>query len=240
MGQRIERAMILGAGLGTRMRPLTRSRPKPLVELKGKPLIDHVLARLVTAGIRTVVVNVHYLADQLEEHLSSKKDIEIIISDERSRRLDTGGGVRKALEFFESDPFIVHNVDSIWLEGRTPTLGCLCASWDPQHMDSLLLLAPTTTCIGYAGPGDFILSPDGRLTRRREQQLVPFVFAGVSIAHPKLFEKAPKDAFSLNKIWDQALQVERLYGVRHDGVWMHVGSIDALERAEQVLSSEHD
>ena len=238
MTSRPRKAMVLGAGLGMRMRPLTDDRPKPLVKLRGRTLIDHVLDRLKAAGIETVIVNAHYRADQLEQHVLGRNDLEIRISDEREKLLDTGGGVAKALASFGDAPFLIHNVDSIWLDGQAPTLERLMASWDDAHMDSLLLLAPVTNCIGYSGPGDFVMKPDGRLQRRGELQQAPFVFAGVSVAHPRLFADSPEGAFSINRLWDAAIGGKRLHGLRHEGVWMHVGSPEALAEAELRLTSD--
>lgn len=235
----IDTAMILGAGLGTRMRPLTDLVPKPLVRLDGRALIDHALDRLEAAGISRVVVNVHYLADQLEAHLKGRAAPEILISDERGKLLDTGGGVLNALPLIGDKPFVIHNSDTAWIEGLGGAVSRLIAAFDPDRMDSLMLLALAATSIGYDGHGDFDMSPDGLLTRRLERKEAPFVFTGVSIAHPRLFRKAPKGAFSLNKLWDRAIRERRLYGVRLDGVWMHVGTPEALAEAEQRLKLEH-
>ncbi|MBY0225858.1 MAG: nucleotidyltransferase family protein [Hyphomicrobium sp.] len=231
--------MILGAGLGTRMRPLTDMVPKPLVRLGGRALIDHALDRLEEAGITRVVVNVHYLADQLEAHLKGRKSPQILISDERGKLLDTGGGVVNALPLIGDRPFLIHNADTAWIEGIGGSLSRLMEAWDGERMDGLMLLALAATSIGYDGHGDFNMDPSGVLTRRSERQEAPFVFAGVSIAHPRMFKGAPKGVFSLNKIWDRAIAARRLYGSRLDGVWMHVGTPDALAEAEQRLKLEH-
>lgn len=235
----IDTAMILGAGLGTRMRPLTDMVPKPLVRLGGRALIDHALDRLEEAGITRVVVNVHYLADQLEAHLKGRKSPQILISDERGKLLDTGGGVVNALPLIGDRPFLIHNADTAWIEGIGGSLSRLMEAWDGERMDGLMLLALAATSIGYDGHGDFNMDPSGVLTRRSERQEAPFVFAGVSIAHPRMFKGAPKGVFSLNKIWDRAIAARRLYGSRLDGVWMHVGTPDALAEAEQRLKLEH-
>lgn len=235
----IDTAMILGAGLGTRMRPLTDMVPKPLVRLDGRALIDHALDRLEEAGITRVVVNVHYLADQLEAHLQDRKTPQIIISDERGRLLDTGGGVVNALPLLGDKPFLIHNADTAWIEGIGGSLSRLIAAWDGDRMDSLMLLALAATSIGYDGHGDFNMDSCGVLSRRGERQEAPFVFAGVSIAHPRMFKGAPKGAFSLNKLWDRAIAARRLCGSRLDGVWMHVGTPEALGEAEQRLKLEH-
>ncbi len=234
----IDTAMILGAGLGTRMRPLTDLVPKPLVRLQGKALIDHALDRLEEAGITRVVVNVHYLADKLEAHLKGRKSPQILISDERGRLLDTGGGVVHALPLLGDKPFLIHNADTAWIEGIGGSLSRMISAWDGERMDSLMLLALSASSLGYDGHGDFNMDSSGVLTRRTERREAPFVFAGVSIAHPRLFENAPKGAFSLNTVWDRAIASQRLYGTRLDGVWMHVGTPEALAEADARLKLE--
>lgn len=235
----IDTAMILGAGLGTRMRPLTDMVPKPLIRLGGRALIDHALDRLEEAGITRVIVNVHYLADQLEAHLKGRKSPQIIVSNERGKLLDTGGGVANALPLLGNKPFLIHNADTAWIEGIGGSVSRLIAAWDDDRMDSLMLLALAATSIGYDSHGDFNMDPAGVLTRRGERQEAPFVFAGVSIAHPRLFKGAPKGAFSLNKLWDRAIAARRLHGTRLDGIWMHVGTPEALIEADQRLKIEH-
>lgn len=234
----IDTAMILGAGLGTRMRPLTDLVPKPLVRLNGKALIDHALDRLEAAGITRVVVNVHYLADKLEAHLKGRTSPEILISDERGKLLDTGGGVVHALPLLGDKPFIIHNADTAWIEGIGGSLSRMIAAWDSERMDSLMLLALSSSSVGYDGHGDFNMDSAGVLTRRTERRETPFVFAGVSIAHPRMFADAPKGAFSLNRVWDRAIADKRLYGTRLDGIWMHVGTPEALAEAEARLKLE--
>lgn len=234
----IDTAMILGAGLGTRMRPLTDLVPKPLVRLNGKALIDHALDRLEAAGITRVVVNVHYLADKLEAHLKGRTSPEILISDERGKLLDTGGGVVHALPLLGDKPFIIHNADTAWIEGIGGSLSRMIAAWDSERMDSLMLLALSSSSVGYDGHGDFNMDSAGVLTRRTERRETPFVFAGVSIAHPRMFADAPKEAFSLNRVWDRAIADKRLYGTRLDGIWMHVGTPEALAEAEARLKLE--
>jgi MurNAc alpha-1-phosphate uridylyltransferase len=229
-------AFVLAAGKGERMRPLTERIPKPLVPLAGKPLIDRVLNRLAEAGIKRAVVNVHYLADQIEEHLAGRKNPEIVISDERDSLLDTGGGVLRALPLLGPQPFLIHNSDSVWIEGLGSNLDRLIAAWDDKAMDSLMLVAPAASSIGYRGPGDFQMDPVGRLIRRGDKPAVPFVFAGVSIAHPRLFEGAPQGPFSLNLLWDRAIEAGRLYGVRLEGTWMHVGTPGAVSAAEAAIA----
>lgn len=235
MNTQVTTAMVLAAGLGTRMRPLTDTVPKPLVRLKGKPLIDHVLDRLAAGGIARAVVNVHYLADLVEAHLAHRTAPAIVISSERGELLDTGGGVVKALPLLGAAPFLIHNSDSVWIEGVGSNIARLVASFDPDRMDSLMLLALGANSLGYEGHGDFVMGPDGLLCRRGERRESPFVFTGVSIAHPRLFEDAPKGPFSLNKLWDRAIEQGRLYGLRLDGAWMHVGTPESIEDAERWI-----
>lgn len=233
-------AMVLAAGYGERMRPLTNGMPKPLVPLARRALIDHVLDRLAAAGVETAIVNVHYLPEQIEAHLQARNNRapRTIVSDERERLLDTGGGATKALPLLGDGPFFVHNSDSVWSEGVTPALPNMLRVWNPEHMDCLLLLAPLSTSIGYNARGDFDMTPDGRLSRRGERQVVPFAFAGVSLCTSALFENAPEGPYSLNVLWDRALAKDRLYGVRLDGRWMHVGTPAYLKEAE--ASFEHE
>jgi N-acetyl-alpha-D-muramate 1-phosphate uridylyltransferase len=233
-------AMVLAAGFGERMRPLTLRIPKPLVPLAGRALIDHVLDRLASAGVKTAVVNVHYLPDQLEAHLAGRRarPPETIVSDERGLLLDTGGGVKKILPKLGPGPFFIHNADSVWSEGATPALSRMLRKWNPETMDCLLLLAPVTTSIGYAARGDFKMDQDGRLARRDANEVVPFAFAGVSLCDERLFEGAPEGRFSLNLLWDRALAKGRLFGMRLDGNWMHVGTPEALKEAEAAFERE--
>lgn len=237
----ILKAMVLAAGLGTRMRPLTDRIPKPLVPVYGRPLLDHVLDALAVAGIEEAVVNVHHLADLIEEHLAARKGPPAItISDERGVLLETGGGVRKALPLLAPGPFLTINSDTIWIEGTRPNLVRLMEGFDPERMDALLLLAPGASSIGYDGPGDFVMDANGRLTRRPERLVAPFVYAGAAVLSPDLFEATPDGPFSLNLVFDRAAERERLYGLRLDGVWMHVGTPEAIALAEEAiqLSSE--
>ncbi len=233
-------AMVLAAGRGERMRPLTLTIPKPLVRLAGRPLLDHVLDRLGAAGVETAVVNVHYLAEVLEQSLDQREEAKpgIIISDERDLLLDTGGGTKRALPLLGPGPFFIHNADTVWSEGASPALTRMLKLWDANTMDCLLLLAPLSSSIGYGGKGDFAMTPDGRLTRRGEKQIVPFAFAGASLCDDRLFADSPDGAFSLNLLWDRALASERLYGVRLDGRWMHVGTPEALAEAETWFEHE--
>jgi N-acetyl-alpha-D-muramate 1-phosphate uridylyltransferase len=229
------RAMVLAAGLGVRMRPLSVGTPKPLVAVGGKALIDHVLDRLADVGVETAVVNVHYLADQVERHLAERRAPRIVISDERDELLDTGGGVVKALPVLGTAPFFHLNSDAIWIDGVRPNLIRLAEIFDPAHMDALLLLAATSTSVGYAGRGDFTMTPDGRISRRREREIVPFVYAGVAILSSALFSTAPPGAFSLNLLFDRAIEAGRLFGLRLEGVWMHVGNPEAIAAAEAAI-----
>lgn len=232
------RAMILAAGLGTRMRPLTSNTPKPLVKVAGKALIDHAIDRLVQAGVKMIVVNVHYFADKLRKHLAERNEVEIRISDETDAILGTGGGIVRALPHFEGEPFFLHNSDSIWVEGCGRALDRLKARWKPNEMDSLLLMAPLVTSMGYEGRGDFLMDAEGRLTSVPEGKLSPFAYPGAAIIHPDLFEGAPRGAFPLLQLWEKSMERGRLFGVRLDGVWMHVGTPEAVKEAEAFLAEE--
>ncbi|HEY6578145.1 MAG TPA: nucleotidyltransferase family protein [Rhizomicrobium sp.] len=233
---RPRRAMVLAAGFGTRMRPLTDELPKPLIRVRGKALIDHAIDRLVAAGVEFIVVNLRHHADRLKAHLATRTDLEIRISHESDVILGTGGGIVNVLALFEGEPFFVHNADSIWVEGYGHALDRMIKRWNPDAMDALLLAAPLVNSIGYDGPGDFLMDADGRLSRVPEQQLSPFAYPGVQIVHPRLFDGARPGAFSINPLWDQAIDRGRLFGVRLDGVWMHVGTPEALARSEAFLA----
>jgi MurNAc alpha-1-phosphate uridylyltransferase len=228
-------AMVLAAGLGTRMRPLTDTRPKPLVEVAGKTLLDHMLDRLADAGVEMAVLNVHYLAAQIERHVAARKKPRVVISDERGQILGTGGGVVKALTQLGNAPFFHVNSDSIWIEGVTPNLSRLASAFDAATMDALLLLAPTAGSIGYSGRGDFTMAPDGVLTRRDERDVAPFVYAGAAILTPAMFKDAPQGEFSLTTLFDRAAAAGRLHGLRLDGLWMHVGTPEAIAEAEAAI-----
>ena len=228
-------AMVLAAGFGTRMYPLTETMPKPLVPVAGKPLIDHVLDKLAAAGVERVVVNVHHFADQLERHMAGRAKPKIVISDERGLLLGTGGGVVKALPLLGSEPFFHINSDTIWIDGVTPNLRRLAEAFDPAAMDALLLLAPAAGSIGYAGRGDFVMAPDGRLTARGEREVAPFVDAGAAILSPALFADAPAGEFPLTALFARAAQAGRLYGLRLEGLWMHVGTPEAIAAAETAI-----
>lgn len=235
MGASIRKAMILAAGLGTRMRPITDTLPKPLVKVNGTALIDHLIAPLTDAGVTDIVVNVHHLAGMMEQHLARRTQPQVHISDERAQLLDSGGGVKKALGHFGSEAFFILNADSFWIDGPNPNLARMQAAWDPNTMDMLLLVAPTTLATGYDGRGDFFMNVDGVLTRRGEKLVAPFVYAGVIITTPAFFADTPSGPFSLNLLFDRALAKGRLRGLRLDGQWLHVGTPDAIGLAEAQL-----
>ena len=227
--------MVLAAGLGLRMRPLTERMPKPLVKVGGKALIDHVLDRLADAGVERAVVNVHHFADQLEKHLARRQRPRIVIADEREKLLGTGAGVVNALPELGDRPFFHVNSDTIWIDGVKPNLARLADTFDPAEMDALLLLAPTATSIGYAGAGDFAMASDGRLRRRGENEVVPFVYAGTAVFAPALFAGAPHGSFPLTLLFDRAAEAGRLHGLRLEGVWMHIGTPEAVLAAEEAI-----
>ena len=220
-------AMVLAAGLGTRMRPFNGHVPKPLVPVGGKALIEYVLDRLAAQGVERAVVNVH--------HLAGRKRPKIVISDERGELLGTGGGVVKALPKLGDGPFFHVNSDTIWIDGVKPNLARLADAFDLDRMDALLLLATTASSIGYSGRGDFSMAADGRLTRRGEREVVPFVYAGAAILTPAFFAGAPAGAFSMSPLFDRAAEAGRLCGLRLEGVWMHVGTPEAIAAAEKAL-----
>ena len=229
-------AMVLAAGLGKRMRPITDSKPKPLVQVFGKTLLDYGLDDLERQGVSRAVVNVHYLADQMERHLAERHKRKIILSDEREKLMDSGGGVKKALPDLGENPFFLINADSFWLEGITPNLKLLVQTFDPEKMDMLLLLSGMISAIGYNGKGDFDMDPEGRLKRRTEKKMAPFAYSGAAIIHPRVFENSPDEAFSLNLLFDQAIEKGRLFGIRMEGVWLHVGTPQAILDAEEAIA----
>ena len=231
-----KRAIVLAAGLGKRMRPITATTPKSLVEVGGRALIDHGLDRLERAGVTEAVVNVHYLADLVSVHVGQRRRPAIVISDERQKLLDTGGGIAKALPHLGPGPFYLLNSDSFWVEGARPNLDWLSSGWRDGAMDALLLVASTVRTIGYSGNGDFHMDPAGRLVRRGEREVVPFVYAGAAILHPRLFDGRPPDAFSLNLLFDRAMEAGRLFGVRLDGLWLHIGTPEAIAEAELTIA----
>lgn len=233
----VEVAMVLAAGLGTRMRPLTASRPKPLVQVAGKPLLDHVFDRLRAGGVRRAVVNVHYLADALEAHLRRRvTDIALTISDERALLLETGGGIAHALPLIGAETFLVVNSDNLWVDGPIDAIRLLAKRWDEDAMDALLLLVPQARANCHRGPGDFHMDAIGRLTRRKPGRIAPFVFTGVQLVSSRLFAHAPEGAFSTNILWDQAIVAGRCYGFAHQGLWFDVGTPGAIARTEALLA----
>jgi N-acetyl-alpha-D-muramate 1-phosphate uridylyltransferase len=230
-------AMVLAAGLGTRMRPLTDDRPKALVEVGGRALIDHVLDRLAEAGVMRAVVNVHWFADRLEAHLGARgRGPEIVISDERDLLLETGGGLKKARPLLGDAPVLVANIDSVWID-RGDALGDLIRLWDPGRMDAALLLARREGAIGFEGDGDFFLADDGRLTFRGEAPAAPFAYMGVHITRPGYADGGPEGPFSLSPLWRASAAAGRLYGCVLDGDWMHVGDPGARDEAEARLAA---
>ena len=229
------KAMVLAAGLGLRMRPLTDHMPKPLVCVAGQPLLDHVLDKLAAADVSEAVVNVHYLPDQIIAHTATRTRPRVVISDERDQVLGTGGAVVKALPLLGTQPFFHLNADTMWIDGVRPNLTRLAETFDPVRMDILLLMAPTTSSIGYTGRGDYTMLPDGALRKRKEHQVVPVVYAGAAILSPSLFHGAPAGEFSLTEMFDRANEQERLFGLRLDGVWMHVGTPEAVRDAEEAV-----
>jgi len=229
------KAMVLAAGLGLRMRPLTDKMPKPLVPVAGQALLDHVLDKLAAAGVTEAVVNVHYLGEQIIDHVAGRSRPRVVISDEREQVLGTGGGVVKALPLLGEGPFYHVNSDTMWIDGVRSNLVRLAECFDPARMDILLLMAPTATSIGYSGRGDYAMLADGALRKRRENQVVPFVYAGAAVMSPSIFAGAPSGEFSLTRMFDRANEQERLFGLRLDGVWMHVGTPDAVSAAEEAF-----
>lgn len=231
-------AMVMAAGLGKRMRPLTATRPKPLVPVAGKALLDHVLDRLRSAGISRVVINVHYLADSLEAHLKKNaKDLEIIVSDERGQLMETGGGLVQARELLGDEPFLCVNSDNFWVDGPVDAIRLLGTTWDADKMDALLLLVPLARAHCHGGRGDFHMSPDGRITKRRTAgRVAPFVYTGVQILSPKVIADWPEGPFSTMLFWERAIEAGRAYGVVHQGLWFDVGTPAAIPATEAILA----
>ena len=228
-------AMVMAAGLGTRMRPLTDDRPKPLIPVGGKPLIEHAMDRLADAGISRAVVNTHYLAEKIESHLAGRACPAVAFSRE-DRLLDTGGGVRNALPLLGPGPFLTVASDVLWLDGPTPALKRLTGLWNPETMDVLLLLMATTKAVGYHGRGDFHMDACGRVHRRGEMEIAPFVYAGAMIVTPAAYDGISEDVFSNNLVWNRAAAAGRLYGMAHDGLWFHVGTPDAVAETDELLA----
>ncbi|HEY0444877.1 MAG TPA: nucleotidyltransferase family protein [Allosphingosinicella sp.] len=232
-----EVAMVMAAGLGKRMRPLTATRPKPLIQVAGKTLLDHSLDRLRAAGVRKAVVNVHYLADSLEAHLKSRvKGIEIVVSNERDLLLETGGGLVKALPLIDADPFLVVNSDNLWVDGPIDSLRHLASGWDDDRMDALLLLVPLARANCHGGQGDFHVSPTGALRRKKPGTVAPFVYTGIQIVSKRLFEgEMPQGPFSANLLWDRAIEAGRCFGAIHQGLWFDVGAPPNIRKTEEIL-----
>lgn len=228
-------AMVMAAGLGKRMRPLTATRPKPLVELAGKPMIEHVFDRLRAAGVEKAVVNVHYLADALEGHLESVQGIEVAVSDEREQLLETGGGLVKALPLIEGDPFLACNSDNFWIDGPADTLRLLASHWDDDAMDALLLLVPHARAFNHAGKGDFHMDRRGRLRRRARGKVAPYVFTGIQMLSKRLIKDTPEGPFSTNLLWDRAIEEGRCFGAVHQGLWFDVGRPQSIKDTEAAL-----
>lgn len=231
------KAIVLAAGIGKRMLPITATMPKPLVKVAGQSLIDFALDKLHEAGMETVVVNVHHFADMLEAHLRTRKFPQIVISNERDELLETGGGVKKALPLLGEDPFVTFNSDSMWIEGANPNLKRLVTAWDAEKMDILMLVAPLSTSVGYEGSGDFHRDEDGRLRRRGSDHRSDFVYAGVAIVKPELVSGTPDGAFSANAFYDRAIASGRLYGLPLEGQWLHVGEPHTIAEAEKCLAA---
>lgn len=231
-------AMVMAAGLGKRMRPLTATTPKPLIEVGGKPLLDHVLERLRAAGVKKVVVNVHYLADAVEAHLASRPHgLEVVISDERDLLLETGGGLVKAEGLIDCDPFLAVNSDNLWVDGPADTLRLLASQWDDAKMDALLLLVPLARAENHAGMGDFHMERSGRLRRRERSHVAPFVFTGIQMLSKRLLREAPDGPFSTNLLWDRAIEEGRCFGAVHQGLWFDVGTPGSIPVTEAALEN---
>lgn len=228
-------AMILAAGLGKRMRPLTASQPKPMVRVAGKPLIDHALDRLAEAGVARAVVNVHYLADALEAHVLARQTPKVTVSDERALLLETGGGMLKALPQLP-DPFFALNADNIWLDGPKSAFHDLSRRWDPEAMDALLLVVPHARAMNFNGPGDFHMDPMGRLSRRRAGRIAPFIYTGIQLVSHRLLRDAPEGPFSTNILWNRAMEEGRLYGISFTGLWFEVGTPQMIRPTEEALA----
>ncbi|WP_427024410.1 nucleotidyltransferase family protein [Aureimonas ureilytica] len=230
-------AMILAAGLGKRMRPITSMIPKPLVEINGKALIDYGLDALARNGVERVVVNVHYMAELLRAHLRKRRDMEVIVSDESDKLLESGGGIVRALPHLGSDPFYLINSDTFWIDGYRDNLDLLADLWNPDDADMLLLIAEMRQATGYDGRGDFTMDREGRLRRVAERDMSPFIYAGAGILKPELFKHLPEETFSLNRVFDTAIENERLFGGRLDGLWLTVGTPQAIHDAEAAFAA---
>jgi MurNAc alpha-1-phosphate uridylyltransferase len=228
-------AMVFAAGQGVRMRPITETLPKPLVKVRGRALIDHCLDRLAENGVETAIVNVHWLADQIEAHLMRRERPRIVISDERGRLLDQGGGIKRALPWIGREPFLVCNTDAFWIEGPRSNIARLAEAFDPATMDIALLVAASAGAVGVDWAGDFTMTRDGRLERRVDRHIAPFVYTGVGILKPELFAGASEDVFRLAPYFYAAAAEGRLCGVRLDGLWLHVGRPESIAEAERAI-----
>jgi N-acetyl-alpha-D-muramate 1-phosphate uridylyltransferase len=229
-------AMIMAAGLGKRMRPLTATKPKPLIEVAGQALLDHVLDRLRSAGVEKVVVNVHYLADAVEAHLASRKHgLEVVISDERKLLMETGGGLMQAADLIDADPFLAVNSDNFWVDGPADTLKLLASHWDDAKMDALLLLVPLARARNHRGMGDFHMDRNGRLRRREKSRVAPFVYTGIQMLSKRLLRDAPDGPFSTNLFWSRAIEEGRCFGAVHQGLWFDVGTPKSIKLTEAAL-----
>ena len=227
--------MVFAAGLGKRMRPIADAIPKPLVEVAGRALIDHCLDRFAAVGVARAIVNVHWLADQIEAHLATRKAPTIVISDERARLLDQGGAIKRALPLIGDEPFFLCNTDAFWIEGPRSNLRRLADAFDPRAMDAMLMVAAAAGAVGVDWPGDFTMDPDGRLTGREPRRVAPFVYTGVGIVKPQLFRGVAEDAFPLAPFFFRAADQGRLYGLRLDGLWLHVGRPESIAEAERAI-----
>jgi MurNAc alpha-1-phosphate uridylyltransferase len=230
--------MILAAGFGVRLRPITNKLPKPLVKVLGRTLIDHTIDRLQEGGVEKFIVNTHHLSEQIHKHLKKRNDVDILFSRE-DRILETGGGITNALEKFHNEPFFACNGDTLWLNGSQNAANRMIHHWDENKMDGLLMLHSTVDAYGYDGLGDFNINPLGVLKRRLESEVSPYLFTGVQILHPKLFRSAPEGPFSLNLLYDRAIETGRLYGIVHDGEWFHIGTPEALDEAEDYMRKRY-
>jgi MurNAc alpha-1-phosphate uridylyltransferase len=231
-------AMIMAAGLGKRMRPLTATRPKPLIEVNGKALLDHVLEKLHAAGVEKIVVNVHYLPDALEAHLASRDHgLDVLISDERKLLMETGGGLVKAAPLIDSDPFLALNSDNLWIDGPADTLKLLASQWDASRMDALLLVVSQARALNHRGLGDFHMDRTGRLRRRERSHVAPFVFTGIQMVSKRLLRDAPEGPFSTNLLWDRAIEEGRCFGAVHQGLWFDVGTPQSIRMTETALEN---
>ena len=233
-----DKAMVLAAGLGVRLRPLTETRPKPLLEVDGRPLIDHVLDRLAAGGVRSVAVNAFYLADQLDQHLAGRREPAITLVRE-PELLGIGGGLRNALPHLGKEGFLAANSDTLWLDGPVPVFERLAQIWDERTMDALLLMVPAAKAAQEEGLGDFFLDPAGRASIREHGQVAPYYYAGLQVMHPRLFESAPAGRFHMAPLWERALEAGRLWGMVHDGPWFHVNTPEALAVAREMMREQN-